>query len=61
MTGSGSAVFGLFADEQAAATAAERLGNDEPGAWVRAARTLPRGDLASRRIVEDRHGRIAGP
>ena len=61
MTGSGSAVFGLFTDERAAADAAERLGNDEPGAWVRAARTLPRRDLAARRIVEDRDGRIAAP
>ncbi len=61
MTGSGSAVFGLFRDERTAAEAAVRLGNDEPDAWVRAARTLPRGDLASRRIVEDRDGRIAGP
>jgi 4-diphosphocytidyl-2-C-methyl-D-erythritol kinase len=61
MTGSGSAVFGLFTDERAAAAAAERLGDDEPGAWVRAARTLPRRDLAARRIVEDRDGRIAAP
>ncbi len=61
MTGSGSAVFGLFADEQAAAKAAERLGNDEPGAWVRAARTLPRRDLVAGRIVGDRDGRITAP
>jgi len=61
MTGSGSAVFGLFRDERAAAEAAERLGKDEPGAWIRAARTLPRRDLAARRIVADRDGRIAAP
>jgi 4-diphosphocytidyl-2-C-methyl-D-erythritol kinase len=61
MTGSGSAVFGLFTDERAAAAAAKRLGEDEPGAWVRAARTLPRPDLAARRVVEDRDGRITAP
>ena len=61
MTGSGSAVFGLFADGPAAAEAARRLQDEEPGAWVRAARTLPRRELAARRLVEDPEGRITAP
>ncbi|MCU0252937.1 MAG: 4-(cytidine 5'-diphospho)-2-C-methyl-D-erythritol kinase [Acidobacteria bacterium] len=58
MTGSGSAVFGLFHDGAAAAQAAQRLQDDEPAAWVRPAWTLPRPELAARRFVEDPDGRI---
>jgi 4-diphosphocytidyl-2-C-methyl-D-erythritol kinase len=61
MTGSGSAVFGVFADGPAAAEAVRRLQDEEPGAWVRAARTLPRRELAARRLVEDPEGRITAP
>lgn len=43
MTGSGSAVFGLFADEQSARDAAARLRAGSPAAWrVETVRTLDR-------------------
>lgn len=40
MSGSGSTVFGLFADADTAAKAAARIGAAVPGWWVRAARIL---------------------
>lgn len=46
MTGSGSAVFGLFAAEEEAAAAARALAAAEPEAWVCLTRTLPRGGRA---------------
>jgi 4-diphosphocytidyl-2-C-methyl-D-erythritol kinase len=36
MSGSGSACFGLFADGEAAATAAEQVAAVQPSWWVRA-------------------------
>jgi len=36
MSGSGSACFGLFDDEGAAATGADRLAKAQTGWWVRA-------------------------
>ena len=40
MSGSGSTVFGLFADADAAGAAATRIAAEAPGWWVRAARIL---------------------
>ncbi|HQU68820.1 MAG TPA: 4-(cytidine 5'-diphospho)-2-C-methyl-D-erythritol kinase [Albidovulum sp.] len=40
MSGSGSTVFGLFRDGDAAAKAAARIGAEAPGWWARAARIL---------------------
>lgn len=44
MSGSGSTVFGLFADAEAAGAAAGVLAAAHPGAWVRAARMLTAAD-----------------
>ncbi len=43
MTGSGSCVFGLFADEATAREAAARLEREAPGAFVHCTTTVPRG------------------
>ncbi|GAB4222587.1 MAG: 4-(cytidine 5'-diphospho)-2-C-methyl-D-erythritol kinase [Acidobacteriota bacterium] len=43
MTGSGSAVFALFEDDESARAAARDLARREPDAWIEVTRTLPRG------------------
>jgi 4-diphosphocytidyl-2-C-methyl-D-erythritol kinase len=40
MSGSGSTVFGIFADDAAASAAARAIAAAEPGWWVQATRTL---------------------
>ncbi|UCF68570.1 MAG: 4-(cytidine 5'-diphospho)-2-C-methyl-D-erythritol kinase [Acidobacteriota bacterium] len=57
MTGSGSAVFALFATEQQARRAVEGLGRRIPGAWIRRSRTITRDETARLRRGTDPRGR----
>lgn len=61
MTGSGSAVFGVFRGDAEALRAAGRIAAREPSAWVRWTRTLPREELAARRSGGDADGRFGAP
>jgi 4-diphosphocytidyl-2-C-methyl-D-erythritol kinase len=47
LSGSGSAVFGLFVGEGAAREAAARVTADAPGVWVSVSTTMTRADIAS--------------
>ena len=49
MTGSGSVVFALFGDDDAARSAASELARRRPDAWVRTARTLARPEVEAAR------------
>lgn len=49
MTGSGSAVFGLFPGPAEAGEAAAELTKEQPGYWVRPTRTLPRREARAAR------------
>lgn len=51
MSGSGCVVFGLFEDERRAGLAALALRQQEPAAWVRQARTLPRDAARAQRRI----------
>jgi 4-diphosphocytidyl-2-C-methyl-D-erythritol kinase len=48
LSGSGSAVFGLFVEEGAAREAAARVTADAPGVWVSVSATMTRADIVAR-------------
>lgn len=50
MTGSGSAVFGLFAAREQADAAAEQIGKERPLYWVTTTRALPRPEARKTRM-----------